>query len=487
MAGVNARTPPLEQLGYYALLAFIAALQLSIAVAQVLLALTALFWLTLVISRRERIDVPAFFWPLVAYGGWTLVASAWSIDPRTSIIDSKQLLLFAIVPIAYRFLRGDRTLTAVDVIISVAALSAAIGIIQFGILKWNSTDQRPQGALSHYMTYSGLLTLVTCVTVARVLFWPKDRVWPLLVLPALVVAIVASLTRSAWVGACAGVGLLLMFRDFRLLGLLPVAAALFLTFAPTSVVERLTAGFKVRETSEQTRTNVASVQSTQDRIAMLKAGVRIVTDHPLTGVGPGMVEQVYPVYRDVSAVNQLNPHLHNVPLQITAERGIPALILWLAVIATMARDYLRQRRTVPWPFLANAGLASIVAMIAAGMFEYNFGDSEFLMLFLLIATLPYAALREETYGGDGGNGFTNGETEERRNGGRTEKALSKGCNAVRCFTIGLSAGPVLQSGDCSQGRCLTRKWHDASDASPLGGGGRKGALLGAGLRPALRK
>jgi hypothetical protein len=32
-------------------------------------------------------------------------------------------------------------------------------------------------------------------------------------------------------------------------------------------------------------------------------------------------------------------------------------------------------------------------MMTAGMFEYNFGDSEFLMLFLLLVTLPYAAAR----------------------------------------------------------------------------------------------
>jgi hypothetical protein len=30
-------------------------------------------------------------------------------------------------------------------------------------------------------------------------------------------------------------------------------------------------------------------------------------------------------------------------------------------------------------------------MLAAGMFEYNFHDSEFLMLFLVLVTLPYAA------------------------------------------------------------------------------------------------
>jgi hypothetical protein len=30
-------------------------------------------------------------------------------------------------------------------------------------------------------------------------------------------------------------------------------------------------------------------------------------------------------------------------------------------------------------------------MLTAGQFEYNFGDSEFLMLFLVLMTLPYAA------------------------------------------------------------------------------------------------
>ena len=43
--------------------------------------------------------------------------------------------------------------------------------------------------------------------------------------------------------------------------------------------------------------------------------------------------------------------------------------------------------------LAAAGLAAMAAMLAAGLFEYNFGDSEFLMLFLVLVTLPFAADR----------------------------------------------------------------------------------------------
>ena len=41
--------------------------------------------------------------------------------------------------------------------------------------------------------------------------------------------------------------------------------------------------------------------------------------------------------------------------------------------------------------LAATAMAATAAMLAAGMFEYNFGDSEFLMLFLVLITLPFAA------------------------------------------------------------------------------------------------
>ena len=395
MATIEASAVParLEQSAYFALLAFIASLQISIAAANILLGLTAILWIALIVSRRERVQVPPMFWPLAAYAALSLVSAVFSIDPQKSIVDCKQLLLFSIVPIAYRLLAGRRSLTAVDVLISVAALSAAIGIVQFGIFKWDDLRQRPQGALGMYMTYSGQLMLIACLAVARVLFWNRDRLWPTLVLPALIVALATTASRNAWVGACTGVAILLLMRDLRLVGLLPVLAAVFIALAPAQLTDRFYAMFTIDQVARQTATTEASVRSNQDRVAMMRSGIRIIRDHPLTGVGPDMVMDVYPVYRDERAVNQLNPHLHNVPLQIAAERGLPALAVWLWFVFVLVRDFIRQRRTAVWTFLPNAALAIVAAMIAAGMFEYNFGDSEFLMLFLLLVTIPYAALR----------------------------------------------------------------------------------------------
>jgi O-antigen ligase len=389
MTGASNR---LERAAYFALLAFAASLQVSIAAANILLALTAILWLALIITRRERVEVPAFFWPLLAYAGWTVVSAIASVEPEISLPDTKQLVLFAIVPIAYRLLRGERSLTAVDVVISVAALSAAIGIVQFGILKWSD---RPQGALGMYMTFSGQLMLGACLVTARVLFWPRDRVWPMLVLPAIIVALVTTASRNAWVGACVGIGLLLLIRDFRLVGILPVLAALFIAVAPAQLTDRFYSMFQIQHGRSETSAMVSSVESNRDRIAMIKSGVRIIKDYPLTGVGPDMIIRLYPVYRDKNAVKQLNPHLHNVPIQIAAERGLPALLAWLAFVVVLARDFIRQRRTAVIQFLPNAGLACLAAMITAGMFEYNFGDSEFLMLFLLLMTLPYAAHKND--------------------------------------------------------------------------------------------
>ena len=369
---------PLERAACLALLAFAAALQLSIAAADILLTIAALLWVGLLIRNHERVEVPPMFWPLAAYGAATLVAAFFSIDPRTSLIDSKQLVLLIIVPLTYRLFRGPRALLAVDVIITIGALSATWGIVQYLILNFDHLGRRPAGALGHYMTYSGLLMLVACAAVSRVMFAKHHRAWAALVLPALVLALLFTFTRSAWVGACVGIGLLFLLRDFRLLALLPVAFGAFLAFAPSELTTRLYSTFSLTDPS-----NV-------DRVAMMKSGFRIIKDDPLTGVGPNMIIEVYPHYRDKTAVNQLNPHLHNVPLQIAAERGLPALLVWIWFIATLVRDFWRRRKSDS-PSLSNAGLAVIGAMLAAGLFEYNFGDSEFLMLFLVLVTLPYAA------------------------------------------------------------------------------------------------
>ncbi len=378
----------LEQAARAALFAFVAALQVSIAASSVLLTALLGLWLTLLVQRGERPRLPAFFRPLAAYALLTLGAVAASVDPAASLSDARELLLFLVVPAVYRLARGRAAATVAGIIVSVGAVTAIYGIVQYGILEYDHLGQRPQGSMGHYMTYSGLLMLVIGVAAARVLFDARNRTWAGLVLPALVVALALTFTRSAWVGACLAVGLLLVLKDLRLLAAAPVLAALFFTLAPAGITDRAYSMFDLQDPTNR------------DRIAMGRAGLRMVRDHPLTGVGPDMVQRLYPRYRDESAVNETNPHLHNVPLQIAAERGLPALGAWLWFVVAAGRELAARFRQPHARAAAGAGLAALAGMLAAGMFEYNFGDSEFLMLLLVVLTLPAAGERSAAHDDD---------------------------------------------------------------------------------------
>jgi O-antigen ligase len=190
-----------------------------------------------------------------------------------------------------------------------------------------------------------------------------------------------TLTRNAWIGAILAILCLVAIRQARLLLLVPVLVVLFLVAAPAQVRNR---AFSIVDRHDP---------SNRDRLQMLTMGQQMVRDHPAFGVGPDMVRFVYPKYRPPDAVHPTNPHLHNVPVHIAAERGLPALAVWLWFVASAAWGLVQQVRQGPARSLAAGGLGAIVAMLAAGLFEYNFGDSEFLMLFLALITLPHAARR----------------------------------------------------------------------------------------------
>jgi O-antigen ligase len=387
VSGVH-MTPWLDRLTLVLLLLFVGTVQVSIVAAETLFIALLLTWTAMLVRDGVRPAVPAFFWPLAAYAAATLVSSAFSLDPIESFIDSRQLVLFLIVPMLYDLARGPRTKLVVDVIVTVGAAAAAYGIIQYTLLHFDSLRLRPRGTLGHYMTYAGTLMLVIGVAASRLVFGDKDRRWPALVMPALLVALTMTLTRSAWVGVSVGVGLLFVLKDLRLTALIPVVVAVVFALAPDSVTDRIMSVSNLRD------------PSSRDRIAMLQTGSAMIKDHPITGVGPNMVMRVYAQYRDPNSVEKVNPHLHNVPLQIAAERGLPALAIWLAFVATLAVHVFRLFRSNADRTLPAAALAAIGAMLAAGIFEYNFGDSEFLMLFLVIVTLPFAAVRDHAPAGD---------------------------------------------------------------------------------------
>jgi O-antigen ligase len=193
-------------------------------------------------------------------------------------------------------------------------------------------------------------------------------------------ALVLSRTRNAWLGTIAGLAVVAVLRTPRALWLLGAGVAAIAVVRPVTVIDRLTF------------TDASSV----DRFYMWQAGIDMIRDKPVFGQGPGMILGRYPAYRWPEAPNALTPHLHNSALQIAAERGLPCVVFWLWCVAAAMADAYREWRSGGsggfWS--AGAALGVLTAIMVAGLFEHNFGDSEIFMFLLLMVALPYAIRRE---------------------------------------------------------------------------------------------
>ena len=392
---MNTRTSSLEWIGFVLIALCLGLVQFGLFPSQsVLFPAAAILWLVVCVRDGRLAEavtpgrgVPAFFLPLALYAVWTLISAAMSSEPKLSFIDSKQLLMFLMVPVVARFAVGRRATQTIDIIIAIGAAGALVGIVQFAILGYDDLDHRPVGPLGHWMTFSGVLMLVACTAIARLVFHPAPVAWPMIAVPALLVALVVTNTRNAWIGTFLAVSVLLMIRNWKLVFIAPAVAVVALVAAPGQVQDRARSILNPQDLGSR------------DRIVMWKIGRDMIRDHPVFGLGPEMIQRKYADYRKAypEAVNETNFHLHNVPIQIAAERGIPGLILWAWFVGAAGWALWRQLRARIAPDIAAAGLAAVVAMLAAGMFEYNFGDSEFLMLFLGIITLPFAAVRQNPH------------------------------------------------------------------------------------------
>ena len=266
---VESTTMLSRQVALVGLTLTVAAVEFSIAISEMFLGLALVGWLVTLIIERRRPSAPSWMLPLVLYAAWTLLSAVLSPDPATSLADCKQLILLLLVPLTFDVVDEDSALLLTTIVLTAAAFSALIGISQYSILHYDNLGQRVRSTLGLYMTFSGLMMLALTLALARVLFMTRSRIWPALVIPALSVVLALTLTRNAWLGACAAVALLLVMRDIRLTAVLPVIAALFFASAPAPVLQRFYSVFDLGDVT------------ISDRFAMQRAGAQIVRAHPV--------------------------------------------------------------------------------------------------------------------------------------------------------------------------------------------------------------
>lgn len=415
--------PPQGRLRDGFLAAFFVALAFSITCSQTLLALLfalLLPWRTAlrhsgrpewfksvarkVWSDTEPLRHHPLTLPFLLLTALTILSAAFSGDPGWSLWIARDTLRIATFYLVLWYTRDSghalRLWTGFLVVLTLMAVyglaqaylcGARPGVLPQGWLAQICTHtSRVRGPFSIYMTFGGVLLLGALFFVAYLAHVSWRGVWWMVPAGAVTVAALAfTYSRNAWLGLVAGtLGLVVTARRASRVALLLVGAAVLVAAVSAgAVMERV-----------RSMANPQDV-TMRDRVAMWRSGLAMVADHPVLGVGPGQVRAWYPHYRRPEAVRPSTGHLHNSPIQIAAERGLPALAVWIwlwvvffreggRILARLGRDRPRERA------LVCASLWGVSGFLVAGLFEHNFGDGEVVMLVYALMAIPWIVARD---------------------------------------------------------------------------------------------
>ena len=352
-----------------------------------LLELTAffsIFFLGWALARKEaRFSFHILYYPLFVYGFASTLSAAFAEKRIHQAYEGMlwfKMLIFPCAVMLYREVPRLRELATYAYAI-VAGGGSCWGLIEFVFLDQRDLEHRISGPSSHVMTYSGVLLPLSLMML--ILFWRQRKWWQLAGCLLSSLTLLLTFTRSVWLGWAVAAFVVVIASRARLLVYAAPLLVLFITFMPLDLFSRLISTFDVQQSSNF------------DRIRMLQAGVEMIRDHPVLGVGPANVKEAYALYRKHDAPRPRPPHLHNNVVQLWAERGILGLAAYLLLLALFFRECARGWRG-PQRMWAEIGVAVAVSLTVAGLFEFNFGDTEvFYMMLNLFALIVVQLERAE--------------------------------------------------------------------------------------------
>ncbi len=232
---------------------------------------------------------------------------------------------------------------------------------------------RVSGFTRHFLTFADQMAILASICAGMLLAsLMRRRVsWLWLALTgAFSLALMLTATRSAAAGFLVAVvvtaivsgGRRVLAGSLVVVGLVGAATALVLVTSRTPEALRL------------------SDDSTSRRIAYMQAGLRMIPKHPLLGVGMDSHKRHW---EEWGFPGKYITHTHSTPIQIAMDRGLPALACLIWLFAVMIRTALREsRRDSDAQGLALGVFSAVVAFVLVSFVNYNFGDSEVLLMLL---------------------------------------------------------------------------------------------------------
>lgn len=339
-------------------------------------------------GRRTVVVRPTFelLAPLLAWVAASLLATVAASDPAASAGKLKKLVLLAMpfwapAVVTRRWSLGRLAMA----LLFGAGITSLYGLLTFFLHGGPDPDIRIRGFHGFHLTNAGML--LWCLFPA-LLFATQRRLGHSYRLAAALtgVSVLAVLffgrLPGAWLGMAAGLVHLALVRRR------PVAQAALAAL----LVALVPAPDPVREAARDL-VNPAS-PSNAERREVWANGLALFRADPWTGCGLQDLRRDYERVAGPDAKPQ--GHLQSVPVTVAAGMGLPGLLAfawWMAAVFAALR---RARGSVPPGFerdLVEGVEAGLVAFLAAGLVDWNLGDSEILALFGFLAGLALVVPR----------------------------------------------------------------------------------------------
>jgi O-antigen ligase len=256
--------------------------------------------------------------------------------------------LIAVALFAVENLRGEDDLRfVVWSLLGAGLCEALVGLFQFVTGRGPASFAigpfiRAYGDFDQPNAFAGYLAIILPFGAMFAIFSGRHKGIAALATGVLGLALLASMSRGAWLGVMCGFGVMALVWSPRARRALPIAGLLLLALFPAarlgllprSIADRISV---ILENYWLFDARTAYVDpgnwSIVERMANWQAAWSMAMDHPLVGIGPGNYSFVYPDYY-IGMWAEILPHAHNLYLNMFAEAGILGLVAFLAFTIT---------------------------------------------------------------------------------------------------------------------------------------------------------
>ena len=191
--------------------------------------------------------------------------------------------------------------------------------------------------------------------------------------------------RASWVGLAVAALVYVFLWNRKLLPFCVLAGIAALPLLPSSIINRILSIANLNDTS------------TSSRFDLWAAGLKVIQQEPITGVGLGadavrrMVKLTQMYQGRASFV-----HCHNIYLQIWAEMGLLGLISFLGTMLGMMKSAARAVRhcpNSPARHIAIGGTSALLGAMVCGLADYLWTYPRIMFLFWFVFGLTLAAIK----------------------------------------------------------------------------------------------